>query len=110
MSYIEDLQGVIRRYHGVESKHLESVPVKERDERGTIWEGMVEVFQLIGHPEAYQAFGWSRSEDWNKKYVIVLQMESILSASDAVRAVTVLEEHETLTRARHTGTQGTTIH
>jgi hypothetical protein len=29
MNYIEELSAIIRRLHGVEANHLESVPVKE---------------------------------------------------------------------------------
>jgi hypothetical protein len=40
--------------HGVESTHVQSVPVKEVFESKTIWEGIVEVFDLIGHPKAQE--------------------------------------------------------
>ncbi len=55
MSYIQDLQDVIRKLHGVESKHIESVTVKETFQGKTVWEGVVEVFELIGHPKAHRA-------------------------------------------------------
>ena len=61
MSYIEELRDVIRKLHGVESKHLESVPIEETFQGQTVWEGVVEVFQLIGHPKAFQVFAWSHS-------------------------------------------------
>ena len=42
--YIQELRNVIRRVHGVESEHIESVPVTERFKGETVWEGVVEVF------------------------------------------------------------------
>ncbi len=60
MSYIQELQDVIRRLHGAEAKHIESVPVKETFQGKTVWEGIVEVFELRGHPEAYRAYAWAR--------------------------------------------------
>ena len=49
---IEGLKDVIRRLHGVESSHVETVPVKESFQGKTVWEGLVEVFHLYGHPKA----------------------------------------------------------
>lgn len=46
MSYIQELQDVIRKLHGVESEHVKSVPVKEVFRGRTVWEGVVEVFDL----------------------------------------------------------------
>ena len=63
MSYIEDLKDVIRKLHGVESTHLESVPVTENFNGQTVWDGIVEVFQLHGHPKADTAYAWSHSSD-----------------------------------------------
>jgi hypothetical protein len=55
VTYIEELQDVIRRLHGVESTHVESMPVKETFQGKTVWEGVVEVFDLIGHPKTTRA-------------------------------------------------------
>ena len=44
MSYIEELQDVIRKMHGAEPTHVETVPIKETWEGQTVWEGEVEVF------------------------------------------------------------------
>jgi hypothetical protein len=49
MTYVEELRDVIRRLYGVESRHVGSVPVKKTFQGRTIWDGCVEVFELIGH-------------------------------------------------------------
>ena len=96
-SYIEDLRDVIRRVHGVESKHLESVPVKEEYEGQTVWEGIVEVFQIFGHPKASQLYAWSHETDENKKrHVTVLAVHPVVSAADAVRAA-ILRDYKNAT-------------
>lgn len=90
MSYIEELQEVIRRLHGVDSHHVESVPVKETLHGRTIWEGIVEVFELHGHPTAPKVYAWARSADGPKKrHVTVLHVGPITSAVRAVQAIRV---------------------
>jgi hypothetical protein len=91
-AYIAELQDVIRRLHGVESKHVESVPVKEIFQGQMVWEGIVEVFELHGHPKAPKLYAWSHDTDSPKKrHVTVLHVAPITSAVEAVRAAIVQE-------------------
>jgi len=90
--HIEELRGLIRRLHGVESKHVESVSVKEMFRGQTVWEGVVEVFDLHGHPKAPRIYAWSHDADGPKKrHVTVLHVGPITSAVEAVRASIVQE-------------------
>jgi hypothetical protein len=93
LSYIEELQEAIRHLHGVESKHVESVPVKETFQGRTVWEGIVEVFELYGHPKTARAYAWSHKTNGPKKrkHITVLHVEPITSAAAAVRAAIVQE-------------------
>ena len=92
MSRIEELQSVIRRLHGVESRHVESVSVKETFQGKTVWEGIVEVFELHNHPTAPRVYAWSHDTDGPKKrHVTVLHVAPITSAVEAVRAAIVQE-------------------
>jgi hypothetical protein len=93
LSYIEELQSVIWNLHGVESRHVESVSVKETFQGKTVWEGIVEVFELHGHPKAPRVYAWSHDTDGPKKrkHVTVLHVEPITSAAAAVRAAIVQE-------------------
>ena len=97
MSYIEELRDVIRRLHGAEAKHVESVPVKETFQGKTVWDGIVEIFDLSGHPNASRAYAWAHDTDDPKKrrHVTVLHLQPIKSAEDAVRAA-IAEEYRTL--------------
>lgn len=94
MTYIEELRSVIRQLHGVESRHLESIPVKEMFQGKTVWEGVVEVFELIGHPTAERLYAWTHETDDPanpRRHVTVLHAHPIKSAEDAVRAVIIQE-------------------
>lgn len=93
MTYIEELRGVIRHLHGVESKHVESVPIKETFQGKTVWEGIVEVFELIEHPKAPRVYAWAYETDNPKKprHVLVLHLGPVTSPLLAVRAAIVKE-------------------
>jgi hypothetical protein len=94
MTYIEELQEVIRKLHGVESTHRESVPVKEVFNGETVWDGIVEVFNLHGHPQANTAYAWTHATDdpeSPKRHVTVLQVPPAVSPIEAVR-VAILQE------------------
>jgi hypothetical protein len=91
---IEELREVIRKLHGAEATHCVSVPVKEVFNGQTIWEGIVEVFDLHGHPTAERVYAWSHetdNPDNPKRHVTVLHGGHITSALDAVRAAIVQE-------------------
>jgi hypothetical protein len=89
VSYINELRDVIRKLHGAEPKHVESVPVKEMFRGQTVWEGIVEVFELRGHPTTDKVYAWSHDTDDPAKpikHVTVLHIAPVLSAAMAVRA------------------------
>jgi hypothetical protein len=88
LSYIEELRGIIKNLHGVDSRHVESVPVKEEFKGRTVWDGVVEVFDLVGHPTAHRVYAWAHeTDDPNKpiRHVTVLHQHPIKSAHDAVK-------------------------
>jgi aminoglycoside phosphotransferase (APT) family kinase protein len=94
MTYIEELLGVIQRLHGVDTTHVESVPIKEMFQGKTVWEGVVEVFDLIGHPSAVRLYAWSHATDdpeRPRRHVTVLHGDLITSPILAVRAA-ILQE------------------
>ena len=97
-NYIEELRDVIHRLHGADAIHVESVPVKEMFQDKTVWEGIVEVFDLHGHPKAARVYAWAHETDNPQKpvrHVTVLHLHPIKSAQDAVRAI-ILQEARNL--------------
>ena len=92
MTYIEELREVIRHMHGAESTHVESVPVTETFKGQTVWDGVVEVFELHGHPKATHAYAWiSETEKELKRHIAVLKIPPVVSPATAVRAAIVQE-------------------
>ena len=94
MTYIEELQSVIHKLHGVHSTHVQSVPVKEEFQGRVIWDGIVEVFQLHGHPGATHAYAWTHETDdpeQPKRSVTVLKIPPAVSPETAVR-VAIMQE------------------
>ena len=60
----------------------------------TVWEGIVEVFELHNHPKAARAYAWAYDTDdpkKPKKHVAVLHLEPVTSPVLAVRAAIVQE-------------------
>jgi hypothetical protein len=94
MDYIEELRDVIRQLHGAQAVHIESVPVKEIFQGRTVWDGIVEVFHLEGHPKANTAYAWlhdTGDPDKPVKHVTVLHVPPVVSPLTAVRAFIVQE-------------------
>src|SRR6266704_987381 len=94
MSYIQELQDAIRRLHGAEARHIDSVPISESFQGKTVWEGIVEVFELRGHPEANLVYAWAHdteNPDKPRRHVTVLHKHPIKSARDAVQAAIAQE-------------------
>jgi hypothetical protein len=94
VSYIEELRDVIRNLHGAEPTHVESVPVTEKFGGETIWDGVVEVFELKGHPKANRVYAWAHETDDPQKprrHITVLHIPPITSAVLAVKAAIVQE-------------------
>jgi hypothetical protein len=88
VSYIQELRDVIRRLHGAEATHVESIPIVEKYQGKTIWEGVVEVFDLKDHPTAHRVYAWAHeTDDPNNpiRHVTVLHQHPIKSAHDAVK-------------------------
>ena len=87
--YIENLRAVIGKLHGCGAKHIASVPVHEVFQGKTVWDGIVEVFDLVGHPKAKRAYGWSHPDgpqDTEERFVTVLEIPPVESAKTAVQA------------------------
>jgi hypothetical protein len=94
MNNIDELKAIIHKLHGAEATHRESVPVREVFGNQTIWEGIVEVFTLHGHPKTDTVYAWSHATDDPenpKRHVTVLHIHPALSPLAAVRAVIVQE-------------------
>lgn len=94
MTYLEELGDVIHKLHGVTATHVQSVPVTEKFRGKTVWDGVVEVFDLHGHPKTHRAYAWAHDTDDPKhprRHVTVLHIPPAISPETAVRAAIVQE-------------------
>jgi hypothetical protein len=89
----DQLKQAVEGQHGGTATLAQSVPVTETHDGKTVWEGVVHVFDLAGHPRASRAYAWSSPIEGSSKrrFFAVLQMGGIKSPLDAVRAAIVTE-------------------
>ena len=90
---IDQLRQAVEGQHGGTATLVESVPVKEKFQGKTVWEGVVHVFDLDGNPNATRAYAWSSPIEGSSKrrFFAVLHLGGIRSPQDAVRAAIVAE-------------------
>jgi len=88
-----DLKTAVEAQHGGRAMHIDSVPVKETFQGQTVWEGVVEVFDLDGCPNATRVYAWSSPIEGSSKrrFFAVLHLGGIRSPADAVKAAIVAE-------------------
>jgi len=91
------LKAAIESQHGGSASFVQCVPVREEYRGQTVWEGVVHVFDLVGHPNATRAYAWSSPIEGSDKrrFFAVLHMGAITSPADAVRAAIVAEHKAT---------------
>jgi hypothetical protein len=84
---IEDIRLIVEVRHDCTAKHECSVPVIEMYGKDKIWEGVVEMFALTGHPKAKRCYAWIFAhDDAELRYITVLEQPPVYSPYAAVRA------------------------
>lgn len=88
-----DLVRAVEAQHGGGATLAQTVPIHETFNGQVVWEGVVHVFDLKGHPKATRAYAWSSPIEGSDKrrFFAVLQLGAIKSPVDAVRAAIVAE-------------------
>jgi hypothetical protein len=61
--YLQQLANAILQTHGVEARHIATVPVRECWQGQVAWEGEVEVFDVVHSPVATRSYGWGYPSD-----------------------------------------------
>jgi hypothetical protein len=87
------LQDAVEHMNSCAARLARSVPVKERLDGAVEWEGVVDVFEITGHPTATQAYAWSSPIEGSDKrrFFAVLHQPTVPSPVEAVRAAIVAE-------------------
>ena len=94
MDEAAQLKEAVEHMHGGTATLAQSVPVHETFEGKPVWEGVVHVFDLAGHPTATRAYAWSSPIEGSAKrrFFAVLHTPRINSPLEAVRAAIVAEQ------------------
>ena len=89
----DQLKQAVEGQHGGKAVLVDALPVKELYQGQTVWEGVVHVFDLEGHPKATRAYAWSSPVEGSdrRRFYAVLHLGGIRSPLDAVRAAIVAE-------------------
>jgi len=91
-----DLQRAVESLHGGRASHRETVEVRETFRGQPVWEGVVHVFDVEGHPEATTAYAWSSPVEGSdrRRFYAVLAIPPVTSPEEAVRASIVADHQE----------------
>jgi hypothetical protein len=89
----DQLKQAVENMHGGTATLAHTVPILETFEGKIVWEGVVHVFDLAGHPTATRVYAWSSPIEGSTKrrFFAVLHTERINSPIEAVRAAIVAE-------------------
>jgi hypothetical protein len=89
----DQLKKTVENMHGGTATFARAVPVLETFDGKIVWEGVVSIFDLAGHPTAIRAYAWSSPIEGSTKrpFFAVLHTERINSPLKAVRAAIVAE-------------------
>lgn len=87
--YEEALEKAFHNLYQCAARHIETVPVIERFQGKTVWEGDVEVFDLVGHPKATKGYAWAYDKAKGSEIVAVLELPPVISPKTAVQAAIV---------------------
>ncbi len=86
MEYLEAIQDAIKKGYGLEATHIKTISVNFKHDGESIWDGEVEVFEIKGHAEAKQAYGWGfKKDDGAIEFVTVLEKPPVDGPETAVK-------------------------
>jgi acetylornithine deacetylase/succinyl-diaminopimelate desuccinylase-like protein len=88
---IGELRKAVERLHGDGARLVRSVRISESFDGESVWEGMVHIFELKGHPTASRAYAWSSLIEGSseRQFFAVLSIPPITSPVEAVRATVI---------------------
>jgi hypothetical protein len=87
----DQIREAVERMHGGSATLAQSVPVRETFEGQTVWEGVVHVFDLTGHPTATRAYAWPIEGSTKRRFFAVLHQPPVDSPQAAVQAAIIAE-------------------
>jgi hypothetical protein len=95
--YLAQVQVAVSQLHNCGATYVKTVPVHEVFRGETVWQGDVEVFDLMGHPKAKRAYAWGHldgTKDERTRFVAVLEIPPVDSAQKAVQVQIIKDVKE----------------
>jgi hypothetical protein len=88
-----ELRRAVESQHPCRATLAQTVPVRETFQGQLVWQGVVHVFDLEGHPTATREYAWSSAIEGSdrRRVYAVLGIGAIKAPLDAVRAAIVAE-------------------
>ena len=88
----DEMRRAVESLHRCRATLVQSLPVRDKL-RGKVWEGVVHVFDIEGHPKAKRAYAWSSPIEGSDKRRVaaVLQLGLIKAPIDALRRAITAE-------------------
>lgn len=86
--YLNHLRIAVEQLHDCSAVHVYTSAVHVEVENETIWEGDVEVFAIVGHPNAARCYAWvcRFGKDYSDaRFMTVLAIPPVTSPEAAVR-------------------------
>lgn len=84
---IKAIRESVETIHQCTAVHVQSVPVREVFREVTVWEGVVEVFDITGHPKAKRCYAWRVGGAKDQyDFTAVLELPPVKDPITAVRA------------------------
>ena len=90
------LQYAIETMHHCKARHVAAKLVVEMFRGKVAWDGVVETFDLTGHPKAKRCHAWSFEEGGEKQYVTVLELPPVDSPESAVKVAIAATAHSAI--------------
>jgi len=86
MNRVDQFKQVIEKSYECKARHVASKAIIEGFEGQVVWDGVVEVFDLLGHPKAQRCYAFYFVEDSGRKVIkTVLGIPPVDSEVSAVR-------------------------
>jgi len=83
---IQQLKEAVETMHQSAARHVDSTPVIELFRGEVAWDGVVETFELAGHPRAKRCHAWFYVDDKGEaQYTTVLEIPPVDSPETAVK-------------------------
>jgi hypothetical protein len=82
---VNKLKDAVETMHQCKARHVGYEMVIELLRDDLAWDGIVDIFDLEGHPKAKRCYAWSFIENGESQYTTVLEIPPVDSPQSAVK-------------------------